>query len=339
MTLEPPTVGATVAPVPAWGRPSARRSSRTPTSRSTRSASGQMADRQLLRAVRSGAGDERHQQHVPGAVDPHREASSAPRAQVGIAIYNCTEDKNITWATGVFFDSGGDVEFQKKRIDDNQGARVSGRLTWLPYYDEPSNGRYLMHTGVGVLYTKDQNELAPLCRSPADSRGPAADRQRQLSPAEDVHHRQRRVCDGARAVHRAVRRLLVATSTGSPASNATIGGAYVHASYFLTGENRIFERFGQHGAQFGRNAAVQQRVCGPRRGQPGGLGAQGPLVVPRSRSARCRPIQRLHARLQLVLERPHPPDVRLDPSHDDQRRRCSALTTPTSSAMRWDFNW
>ena len=33
----------------------------------------------------------------------------------------------------------------------------------------------------------------------------------------------------------------------------TIGGAYLHLSYFLTGENRIFERFGQHGAQFGRN--------------------------------------------------------------------------------------
>ena len=30
-------------------------------------------------------------------------------------------------------------------------------------------------------------------------------------------------------------------------------GAYVYGSYFLTGENRIYERFGQHGAQFGRN--------------------------------------------------------------------------------------
>jgi phosphate-selective porin len=27
----------------------------------------------------------------------------------------------------------------------------------------------------------------------------------------------------------------------------------VHVSWFLTGENRIYERFGQHGAQFGRN--------------------------------------------------------------------------------------
>ena len=32
-----------------------------------------------------------------------------------------------------------------------------------------------------------------------------------------------------------------------------VGGAYAHMSYFLTGENRVYERFGQHGAQFGRN--------------------------------------------------------------------------------------
>ncbi len=31
-------------------------------------------------------------------------------------------------------------------------------------------------------------------------------------------------------------------------------GGYAHLSYFLTGEHRIYERFGQHGAQFGRNA-------------------------------------------------------------------------------------
>jgi phosphate-selective porin OprO/OprP len=30
-------------------------------------------------------------------------------------------------------------------------------------------------------------------------------------------------------------------------------GGYAYLSYFLTGENRIYERFGQHGAQFGRN--------------------------------------------------------------------------------------
>ncbi len=42
-------------------------------------------------------------------------------------------------------------------------------------------------------------------------------------------------------------------------------GAYAHVSYFLTGENRIFEKFGQHGAQFGRakpNNTVRFHRCG-----------------------------------------------------------------------------
>ena len=34
-------------------------------------------------------------------------------------------------------------------------------------------------------------------------------------------------------------------------------------SYFLTGENRIFERFGQHGAQFGRNVPYTNVFCVP----------------------------------------------------------------------------
>jgi phosphate-selective porin OprO/OprP len=45
-------------------------------------------------------------------------------------------------------------------------------------------------------------------------------------------------------------------------------GAYAYASYFLTGENRIYERFGQHGAQFGRSVPYSNffwvpGCCGP----------------------------------------------------------------------------
>ncbi|MFO1002406.1 MAG: porin [Planctomycetaceae bacterium] len=46
--------------------------------------------------------------------------------EVGIALYNCTDDQSVTWASGVFFDSIS--EGLKERIDDNQGCRVSGRL-------------------------------------------------------------------------------------------------------------------------------------------------------------------------------------------------------------------
>jgi phosphate-selective porin len=36
-------------------------------------------------------------------------------------------------------------------------------------------------------------------------------------------------------------------------SDPMVGGAYSHLSWFITGENRNYERFGQHGAQFSRN--------------------------------------------------------------------------------------
>ena len=45
-------------------------------------------------------------------------------------------------------------------------------MTYLPYYDEPSNGRYLVHTGLGVLYTKDQDGIARFRARPQIHEGP-----------------------------------------------------------------------------------------------------------------------------------------------------------------------
>ena len=79
-------------------------------------------------------------------------------------------------------------------------------------------------------------------------------------------------------------------------------GMYVHSSYFLTGENRIYERFGQHGAQFGRvqpysNFFLVPGGCGPGAWEVKGRWSNLTLYRIRRRS-----VQRLHLRLQLVLE-------------------------------------
>jgi|GEM_PF-4927839 len=80
----------------------------------------------------------------------------SPDREVGIAVYNCTADERLGWAAGAFFDSIS--EGLKERIDDNQGARFSSRITWLPYYDEEAKGRSLIHLGAGVLHTLDQDK-------------------------------------------------------------------------------------------------------------------------------------------------------------------------------------
>ena len=90
--------------------------------------------------------------------------------EVGMAVYGVDDAKDFTWTSGLFIDSLS--EATKERIDGNQGQRVSGRLTYLPYYDEPSNGRYLVHTGAGVLYTHDQDQTARFRARPQIHEGP-----------------------------------------------------------------------------------------------------------------------------------------------------------------------
>jgi phosphate-selective porin OprO/OprP len=252
MTLEPPTIGTTVNPVPVLGTPIG-----TPL---VKDAYFSINEIPLIGRWRIG------NFFVPFGLEqvtndtfnvflersiPTENIFTASR-QVGMATYNCTDDKNITWSTGLFFDSGGDVEFQKKRINDNQGVRASGRVTWLPYYDEPSNGRYLVHTGAGVLYTKDQDQIVRFAARPQIHEGPRLiDSGNILADEYTTGNLEFAAVMGPVTIQSEAYISNVNRLTGS---NVAVGGAYLHASYFLTGENRIYERFGQHGAQFGRNA-------------------------------------------------------------------------------------
>lgn len=168
--------------------------------------------------------------------------------EVGIAFYNATESQRLTWTYGMFFDSIS--EALKERIDDSQGYRISGRLTWLPYYDEPSNGRYLVHTGVGVLYTDDQDNRVRFRSRPQVHEGPfIIDSGILNADTYATGNVEAAVVWGAFAMQSEAFLASVDLVNGD---TRNVSGAYLHFSYFLTGENRIFDRFGQHGAQFGR---------------------------------------------------------------------------------------
>lgn len=179
---------------------------------------------------------------------PSQGVFSADR-DVGVAFYNATEDLNVTWTYGAFFDSISDT--LKERIDDNQGYRLVGRATWLPYYDEASDGRYLVHLGAGVLFTDDQDNKVRFRTRPHIHEGPRLIDSGSLAAGSyATGNIECAVVWGPVTVQSEAFLSRVNMLTGDP---TTVGGAYAHVSYFLTGENRIFERFGQHGAQFSRN--------------------------------------------------------------------------------------
>lgn len=184
--------------------------------------------------------------------------------EVGVAFYGVNDAKNFTWTFGTFFDSIS--ESLKERIDDNQGQRVSGRLTYLPYYDEPSYGRYLVHTGAGILYTKDHDGIARFRARPQIHEGPFLIDSGPLAAGEyTTGNLEFATVWGPFAVQSEA---FLSDVNLSGADSELLWGAYVHCSYFLTGENRVYERYGQHGAQFGRQQPFSNffwvpGCCGP----------------------------------------------------------------------------
>ncbi len=169
--------------------------------------------------------------------------------EVGLAFYNCNPSKSVTWTSGFFLDSIS--EATKERLDDNQGCRVSGRLTWLPYYDEASSGRHLVHTGLGILYTHDQDKRVRVRARPQIHEGTRIiDSGVLLADDYTTGNVESAVVWGKFTLQSEA---FLSTIHQLDGSTEQLNGAYLHASYFLTGENRMFERFGHHGSQFVRN--------------------------------------------------------------------------------------
>lgn len=183
--------------------------------------------------------------------------------EVGVAVYGQNEDHRLTWAYGTFFDSIS--EGLKERIDDNQGNRVSGRLTWLPYFDEASKGRYLIHTGVGILHTHDQDKRVRFRARPQVHEGPRLIDSGAIDANTYTTGNLELACVNGPFTVQSEAFLSGVNRIEGGESYAK--GCYVHGSYFLTGENRIYERFGQHGAQFGRNVPTAR--FDPRQGHRG----------------------------------------------------------------------
>ncbi|WP_459554820.1 OprO/OprP family phosphate-selective porin [Lacunimicrobium album] len=166
--------------------------------------------------------------------------------EVGIASYNSTEDEMITWTGGVFFDSISDAS--KERIDDNQGVRVSGRVTWLPVYED--DGETLIHTGAGILFTNDQDGRYRLSARPQIHDGPRLiDTGALLADSYVTGNLEFAVVNGPFSVQSEA--YLSQVNLSNQDSQLTYG-AYLFGSYFLTGEHRKYETMGMYGAAFGR---------------------------------------------------------------------------------------
>ena len=162
----------------------------------------------------------------------------APGRNVGVMAYDtlgCSED--VSWFFGTFHSEIGDAPPDER--EDSADWTATARLAWLPYFDEPSEGRYLVHVGGSYRYAaygddtvryRVQPELATPSRFLDVTL--AAD-QVNLFNAETA------LVWGPFSVQSEYFLAEVDTLVGP---TATYTGAYAYVSYFLTGENRGYSR-------------------------------------------------------------------------------------------------
>ncbi len=161
------------------------------------------------------------------------------RWTVGVMAFDQWLNERMGWAVGAFRTEMGSEP--PIRQNDNGGTSLTTRTTFLPWYDEASSGRALLHTGVAYSYRDVDDATARFCSRPEAHLAPyvvdtgeidGVDYWQQLGFEAALVYgpfsAQTEYC--AALVHR------------PGAAQLDVNGVYVYVSYFLTGENRVYNR-------------------------------------------------------------------------------------------------
>lgn len=199
----------------------------------------------------------------------------------GVMIFNIREDERATWAIGWF-------SAQNSIFGYGVGpeSAVTGRVTWLPAYDEPSQGRYLWHLGLaGSVRGADEGQVRIRTRGNIRSGPPGvlnpiyADTGAMAASTEDFFAAETAINAGPLTIQAEFTGMVVTDAVQpfqSPAvpidrGNPLFYGGYVEALWFLTGEH---SNYSLARAAFDRLTPYENFFLLPaQRGQARGSGA------------------------------------------------------------------
>lgn len=162
-----------------------------------------------------------------------------PRRNLGFAISDWSADERTTWSWGIFRPQSHDKP--PVRMLDHSGTAFTARLTRLPWYDEPSGGRGLFHLGFGYTVRGSDDHILDI-----DAREESKFSPDIVNTGDILDVRYWQVLGPEAAFvygpftvqsefyHMAINRADLGT--------LDFNGYYAELSYFLTGENRRFDR-------------------------------------------------------------------------------------------------
>jgi phosphate-selective porin OprO and OprP len=171
----------------------------------------------------------------------------------GVMLYNWSEAENMTWWIGAFAWQCGEAPptFPTNTVfDDAGGTSFDMRFTWLPWYDEATDGRGYIHTGISYAY-RDVAELSPsavagttrysISQTPEAHLATSVVNTGNIADAQRLNTLQPEFIwtYGPFSLQSEYLWIFMDRSSDIP---TTFDGGYVQASYFLTGEHRPYLR-------------------------------------------------------------------------------------------------
>ncbi len=165
----------------------------------------------------------------------------------GLLIWNWAENRRMTYAAGLFKN----VQYSPYAFGVGNGAySADGRFTFLPYYDAASNGRYLVHMGLGGSYRGNdfgavKYRARGSLRNGPDVLNPVLANTGTIpSKAEIIIDPELMIIWGSlriQAEYTVSYATQARNSLGQSIGTAFFDGYYVEAAYFLTGEHRLYD--------------------------------------------------------------------------------------------------
>lgn len=171
-----------------------------------------------------------------------------PAFDTGVMALNNTENERATWQFGVFA-AGQDTPpyITEDSAVAGDGTAGAARATWTPWYDEATAGRGLLHLGCGYRYIDLTSSTQRVRARPEVAVGPYVVDTRigGVDTLTGVQNLQTVVPEvafvyGPFSVQAEYFAAQYTRDEGL--TNPMFRGGYIFASYFLTGENRGYDR-------------------------------------------------------------------------------------------------
>lgn len=190
-------------------------------------------------------------------INYHRNGGFVP----GIQIFDWTENERMTWQLGLFKN----LQTLQPWVVGDGDYQVNGRLTCLPWYRE--EGRYMMHLGVGVQYDAPEESVGAFFRERWLLRNGPPTTQNTVAQAIVNGHHQVMVApefflnlgrfsiqsdylvNHLDDISRFSTQTQGAVVLKGASKTFVTQGVYVQMMYFLTGENRPYNRTGLHSGE------------------------------------------------------------------------------------------